>query len=135
MSRVDGATIAFTPSSSCKFWRTCTTYAPIECLTCKLSQKLGAYHIYIDRCATVVGDRLVTVNKSSDIEVPVVHIGQVVHTIRTDGRCMTLVPAPARILIDFVIFSRFSVHEQSTGRVQDSADIIVLFVTRLCCLI
>jgi WD40 repeat protein len=53
--------------------------------------------LFIDQCFTVVGDRLVTVNKSGDIEVRLVHTGQVVHTIRTgDGRsCINLImPVP-----------------------------------------
>ena len=41
--------------------------------------------MFIDECVTVVGDRLVTVNESWDIEVRLVHTGQVVHTLRTGG--------------------------------------------------
>ena len=52
---------------------------------------------------TVVGDRLVTLNKSRDIEVRLVHTGQVVHTIRTGVgyiiTCITPVPGHPELLI------------------------------------
>ena len=53
---------------------------------------------------TLVGDRLVTVSKSNDIEVRFVHTGQMVHTIRTRGRgfihvCITPVPAHPELLV------------------------------------
>src|SRR5271168_3540281 len=53
----------------------------------------------------VVGDRLVTVNKSWDIEVRLVHTSQVVHTIRTgDDRstyttCITPVPGHSELIV------------------------------------
>ncbi|CAM5998920.1 unnamed protein product [Sphagnum balticum] len=51
--------------------------------------------MFIDRCVTVVGDRLVTFNKSGDIEVRPVHTGQVVRTILAgDGGNETMCSAP-----------------------------------------
>ena len=60
--------------------------------------------MFIDGCVTVVGDRLVTVNKSKDIEVRLVHTGQVVHTIRTgddgsDITCITPVPGHSELIV------------------------------------
>jgi len=55
--------------------------------------------MFIDLCATVVGNRLVTV-KSRRIEVRLVHTGQVVHTIRAgDIRCITPVPGHSEFIV------------------------------------
>jgi WD40 repeat protein len=55
----------------------------------------------IDKCVTVVGDRLVTINESNDIEVRFVHTGQVVHTFgMTDCIwCITSVPGHSDLLV------------------------------------
>jgi hypothetical protein len=63
--------------------------------------------MFIDAHIAVVGEWLVTVNKSRDIEVRLVHTpGQVVHTVRTgngddDGNitCITPVPGHSELLI------------------------------------
>jgi hypothetical protein len=63
--------------------------------------------MFIDDNVTVVGDRMVTINKSSDIEVRLVHTGQVVHTFRTgDGvislstkKCIAPVPGHSELIV------------------------------------
>jgi WD40 repeat protein len=57
--------------------------------------------MFIDECVTVVGDRLVTVNKSGDIEVRLVLTGQVVQTIHSgdDIICITPVPGHPELLV------------------------------------
>ena len=61
--------------------------------------------MFIGDFVTVVGDRLVTVNKSWDIEVRLVHTGQVVHTIQTGDddsswtTCITPVPGHSEWIV------------------------------------
>jgi hypothetical protein len=60
--------------------------------------------VFIGNCVTVVGDRLVTVyiNKSKDIEVRLVHTGQVVHTFgmaECNFICITSVPGNSDLLV------------------------------------
>ena len=61
--------------------------------------------MFIALCVTVVGNRLVTVNASWDIEVRLVHTGQVVHTIRTGHddsnktMCITPVPGHSELIV------------------------------------
>ena len=53
--------------------------------------------MFIGECVTVVGDRLVTVNKSWDIEVRLVHTpSQVLHTIRTGDDQQSTKPGASR---------------------------------------
>jgi WD40 repeat protein len=56
----------------------------------------------IDGLVTVVGDRLITVNKSKDIQVRLLHTGQEVHTIRTGCNmicCFTPVPGHSELIV------------------------------------
>jgi WD40 repeat protein len=67
--------------------------------------------VFIDKNVTVVGDRLVTVNISGDIELRLVHTGQMVHTIRTGNHdstdpmhwtqtmCITSVPDHSELIV------------------------------------
>ena len=62
--------------------------------------------MFIADCVTDVGDRLVTVKKSGDIEVRLVHTpSQALHTIRTNDsaselfECMTPVPGHSKLLV------------------------------------
>ena len=61
--------------------------------------------MFIDDIVTVVSDRLVTVNESKDIEVRLVHTGQVLLTIRAGHDygnrtlCITLVPDHSELLV------------------------------------
>ena len=58
--------------------------------------------MFIDRYVTVVGNRLVTVKTSGDIEVRLVHTGQVVHTIAHGNStilCITPVPGHSELIV------------------------------------
>jgi WD40 repeat protein len=72
--------------------------------------------MFTDRCVTVVGDRLVTVNKSEDIEVRLVHTGQVVHTIRKrDDSIWCVTPVSGHFELLVTGHANGAVHLWDTG--------------------
>jgi WD40 repeat protein len=95
---------------------TCETYAPAIGCARRSKVFIASYRnnrvhivfigLFLRSCISVVGDRLAIVNESSDIEVRLVHTGQVVHTISTGDVCsvtgtvcITPVPGHSELIV------------------------------------